>query len=129
MKLSMKLLILPALFFATIFTGCSKDNSPAKTGHRIKYKVTASAGSTVNTVVYIAGNGQSTTLSGLSVPTWESAEFDLPASTGSVSLVATGTAANATSTLKVEIYVDGVSKRESTATGPVSFGTSTTFIF
>lgn len=129
MKSSLKLFILPVLLFSLIFAGCSKDDKPGKSGHKIKYKVTVSAGSTINTVMYMAASGQNTTVSSLSVATWESAEFDMPASTGSVSLSGVGTAANASSTLKVEIIVDGVSKKESTATGQTSFGASTTYFF
>lgn len=117
------------MLLSLIFAGCSKDDKPAKSGHRIKYKVTVSAGSTINTVIYLAASGQNTTISSLSVATWESAEFDMPASTGAVSLAAVGTAANASATMKVEIIVDGVSKKESTATGQTSFGASTTFYF
>jgi hypothetical protein len=130
MKFSLKLLLFPTLLCMLAFAGCSgKGDNPAPTGHKIKYKVDVSSGSTIHTVIYLAASGENTTLSNLSVATWESAEINMPANTGAVSLAAVGTAANASATIKVQIFVDGVMKKESTATGQTSFGTSTTFYF
>src|SRR5687767_14448557 len=123
MKLSLRLLFFPALLCMLAFAGCSgKDDNPAPSGHKIKYKVEVSSGSTIHTVIYMAASGENTTLANLSVPTWESAEFNMPASTGAVSIAAVGTAANASATIKVQIFVDGVMKKESSATGQTSFG-------
>ncbi|MRG48902.1 hypothetical protein GFS24_27575 [Chitinophaga sp. SYP-B3965] len=130
MKFSLKLLLFPALLCMLVFAGCSgKGDNPTPTGHRIKYKAEVSSGSVINLVMYIAASGENTTISNLSVGTWESAEFDLPASTRAVSFGATGTAGSANATIKVQIFVDGVMKKESTATGAASFGANTTFFF
>lgn len=130
MKLSLRLLFFPALLCMLAFAGCSgKDDNPAPSGHKIKYRAEVSSGSSLHTVVYMAASGQSTTLSNLTGTTWESAEFNMPASTGAVSIAGVGTAANASATIKVQIFVDGVMKKESTATGQTSFGASTTFYF
>jgi hypothetical protein len=130
MKLSLRLLLFPALLCMLVFAGCSgKGDNPKPTSHKIKYRAEVSSGSTIHTVVYLAASGENTTLSNLNVPTWESQEFNLPASTGAVSLAVVGTSANASATMKVQIIVDGVVKKESTATGGTSFGASATFYF
>lgn len=130
MKLSLRLLLFPALVCMLAFAGCSgKGDNPKPSSHRIKYKAEVSSGSKINTVIYLAASGENTTISNLSVGTWESEEFNLPANTGAVSFGAVGTAANANATIKVQIIVDGTVKKESTATGAASFGTNATFYF
>jgi hypothetical protein len=130
MKLSLKLLLFPALVCMLAFAGCSgKGDNPKPSGHKIKYKAVASSGSKINTVIYIAASGENTTISNLSVGTWESEEFNLPASTAAVSFGAAGTGADANATLKVQIIVDGAVAKESTSTGAIPFNTSATFYF
>ncbi|SIO50023.1 hypothetical protein [Chitinophaga niabensis] len=129
MKLSLRLLLFPALLCMLAFAGCSgKGDDPKPTGHRIKYRAEVSSGSTIHTVIYIAASGENTTISNLSVGTWESQEFNMPASTAAVSFGALGNPANASANMKVQIIVDGVVKKESTSTGGV-LNASATFYF
>lgn len=130
MKLSLKLLLFPALLCMLAFAGCSgKGDDPKPTSHKIKYRAEVNSGSAITTVVYIAANGQETTVSNLSVGTWESQEVNMPASTLAVSFGAVGTAAAAGGNMKVQIIVDGVVKKESTATGGPALSASATFYF
>lgn len=130
MKLSLRLLLFPALVCMLAFAGCSgKDGDPKPTGHKIKYRAEVSSGSTITTVVYIAASGENTTISNLNVGTWESAEVNMPASTAAVSFGAVGTAAGANATMKVQIIVDGKVAKESTATGGAVLSASTTYYF
>lgn len=129
MKLSLKLLFLPALLFALVFAGCSgKDDNPAPSGHKIQYKAEVSSGSTISSVIYFTASGN-TTVSSLAVTKWESAVLDLPASAGHATVAVVGVGANAQATMKVQVWVDGVMKKESTATGQTSFGASASFTF
>ena len=129
MKFSLRLLLFPALLCMLAFAGCSgKGDDPKPTGHKIKYKAEVSSGSTIHTVIYIAASGENTTIANLSVGTWESAEFNMPASTAAVSFGALGTPANGSASMKVQIIVDGVVKKESTSSGGL-LNASTTFYF
>ena len=129
MKLSLRLLLLPALLCMLVFAGCSgKGDDPKPTGHKIKYRAEVSSGSTIHTVLYIAASGENTTISNLSTATWESQEFNMPASTAAVSFGALGTPANASASMKVQIIVDGVVKKESTSSGGI-LNASATFYF
>lgn len=109
-----------ALLLITLIslTACSKDNkntSPAKS-HKLVYKAEASAGSKVNMSVY-GYDATLTTASGLSGTTWTSPEITAPANANLASITVNGIGANSSSTLKVQIFVDGVLKKEGTSTG------------
>ncbi|GAA4211202.1 hypothetical protein GCM10022289_39830 [Pedobacter jeongneungensis] len=111
-------------FFALVlFTGlmsCKKDDAetPSKSSHKVVFKLEASAGSNISTVVY-GYDTQVTTATSLSGTTWTSQEITVPAGTISLNIAAGATGANATSTLKARIYVDGELKSEGTSSGAV----------
>lgn len=109
-------------FFAVLlFAGlisCKKDENqePSKTSHKVVYKLEASAGSELSVVVY-GYDSQLTSNSSLSGTTWSSPEITVPAGTVVLSVTGNATGANANSTLKAQIYVDGELKREGLSSG------------
>lgn len=111
-----------ALIFAALIAiatlGCSKDknNAPSSTSHKLVFKAEASSGSSLNMVVYGYDNTL-TTVSSLGGTTWTSPEITAPANATVASVVLNAMGANASSTLKVQVYVDGVLKKEGTSTG------------
>lgn len=116
-----KILTLAVVLLTCIFVGCSKDNDDNNdTGQRkVVFKAEASAGSTITTAVYGAqGDGQ-TTATGLSGTTWTSPEITVPANALSVAVAVGGTGVDVSSTLKVQIFVNGELKKEGTSSGTV----------
>jgi len=109
-----------ALMLASTFTSCSKDddNKPASTSHKVVFKATASAGSNISVAVY-AYDANQTTATSLTGTTWTSPEITVPAGTVVATAAVSATGANASSSLKVQIYVDGELKKEGTSTGQI----------
>ncbi len=108
------LLVLTVIFFV----GCSKDKkgtSPS-TSHKLVFKAEASAGSSLNMAVY-GYDATLTTASSLSGTTWTSPEITAPAGSTVASIAVNAMGANASSTLKVQVYVNGVLKKEGTSSG------------
>ncbi|HEY9259489.1 hypothetical protein [Chitinophaga sp.] len=125
MKLLKKILI-PALLLATLFSACKKDdndNAPGKTSHKVVFKAVGSTGVDLNVVVY-GYDTQLTSNSGLSGNTWTSPEINVPASAINAGITIDGIGTSNTSTLKVQIYVDGQLKKEGTSSGPVLAATA-----
>lgn len=106
------------LMFASIFTGCSKDDDhkPSSTSHKVIFKATASAGSNISVAVYGYDNTP-TSATGLSGTTWTSPEINVPAGTVLTTATVNAMGANASSSLKVQVFVDGEFKKEGTSTG------------
>lgn len=107
--------LLMALFLG-ITSSCSNDDDDNGTSHKVVFKATASAGSDMDMVTY----GYDTTLTtatSLSGTTWTSPEITVPAGAIGVNVGMNAMGADASSTLKVQIFVDGELKKEATATG------------
>lgn len=99
--------------------GCSKGgggDTPANASHKVVFKAEASAGSLINMVVY-GHDVTLTTVSAIKKQSWTSPEMDVPASANVASIIANAAGASASATLKVQVYVDGVLKKEGTSTG------------
>lgn len=99
-------------------TSCSSDDdqpNPA-TSHKIVFKAQASSGSDINIAVY-GIDGSATTATSLTGTTWTSPEITAPAGTLTANVGVNAVGANASSTLKVQIYVDGELKKEGTSSG------------
>jgi hypothetical protein len=111
------LAIVAGLLFAV---SCSKkDHSkPAAASHKVVFKAVASDGCNITQAVY--GIDQNvTTKSSLSGTTWQSEEITAPAGSINANVVVGGEGKDASSTLKVQIYVDGELVKEGTSTGEV----------
>lgn len=104
--------------FTTFFLfSCSKDKSnPINTEHKVVFKATASSGSAVNMVVY-GYDATLTTLSSVNSASWTSPEITVPANATVATITANAMGANAAATLKVQVYVDGVLKKEGNSAG------------
>lgn len=97
--------------------GCSDDgDSNSPTTHQVYFQAEASAGSSINQVVY-GFDTSLTTATSLGGMTWKSAEITVPATATVLSINMNAIGVNASSTLKVQIYVDGVLKKEATGSG------------
>lgn len=101
------------------FSSCSKekDGLPSTKEHKVIFKAIASSGSDLDIAVY-GYDTNITTKSGLSGTTWESGEITVPKGTAQVSAQVSAMGANANSTLKVEIWIDGKLVKEGTSSGP-----------
>lgn len=96
---------------------CSKGgDKPSNTSHKIVFKAEASAGSALNMAVY-GYDATLTTVSGLGGITWTSPEITAPSNVNLANITVNAIGVNASSTLKVQIYVNGVLKKEGTSTG------------
>jgi hypothetical protein len=109
-----------ALLFTLAFVGCSKDddNKPSSSSHKVYFKAIASEGSNVSIAVY-GYDAKVTTATSLSGTTWTSPELDVPAGTIVATAAVSATGANASSTLKLQVFVDGELKEEGTSSGQV----------
>lgn len=119
-------LSLVVLSLFAVITSCrNDDDNNVSVSHKIVYKAELSAGSNITSAGYVdVPGGTVIYASGVSGTTWVSPEtaktIGVPkGSTASQTAFATvkATGANATSTLKVQIYVDGALVKEVTATG------------
>lgn len=105
------------LAFAAVAMGCSKDkDKPSGTSHKVVVKAEVSAGSRLINATY-GTETTGTPATGLTGTTWSSPEFTVPAGTHYVTGGAGGEGLNAAATIKVQIYVDGVLKKEGTGSG------------
>lgn len=114
--IKLKALIL-FVFTTLVLFSCSKNKSnPFSTEHKVVFKATASSGSSINMIVY-GYDATLTTLSSVNSSSWTSSEVTVPANATVASITANAIGANAAATLKVEVYVDGVLKKEGNSMG------------
>lgn len=119
MKVSQnKLAKFVALFFTIpLLINCSSDDKgPNNTTKKVVFKAEASTGSSINMAVY-GYDATLTSVSSINNQSWTSPEITVPASANVASVIANAMGANAASTLKVQVYVNGVLKKEGTSTG------------
>ncbi|MCD0457596.1 hypothetical protein LPB85_19335 [Chryseobacterium sp. LC2016-27] len=113
-------MVMAALVFGFV-TSCSNndddDNIPGtnKT-HKVVFKAEASAGSNIEIAVY-GIDGNPTTATSLSGTTWSSPEITTEAGAMSANVAINAVGASTSSTLKVQIWVDGELKKEGTSSG------------
>lgn len=128
MKMFMKL-FLPVMLFTVVFSACSKDkDKPSGGNHKVVFKAMGSAGTNITTAIYVDGGGENVSETNLSGSTWESGELTFSSSVQAINFGVQATGPNASSTMKVQIIVDGVVKKESSATGTILVP-SATFYF
>lgn len=94
----------------------SKDDSPASSVHKAKFRVEVSAGASIIGMTY-GYDDQFKTQSTPSGTVWESAEVTIPAGARTVWMETSGQSPNASGTMKAQIYIDGVLKKEVTSSG------------
>ena len=104
------------LGFATSCSSDDDDESNAATSHKVVFKAEASSGSNIDIAVY-GIDGSATTATSLTGTTWTSTEITAPAGSFTANVAVNAVGANASSTLKVQIYVDGQLKKEGTSSG------------
>ncbi|MDN3694400.1 hypothetical protein QWZ06_19980 [Chryseobacterium tructae] len=110
---------------------CSKDDDDnvngAKKSHKVVFKAIASTGTNIDGAVYgIDGNPTSAT--SLSGTTWSSPEVTSEAGAYNANVVVNAIGVDASSTLKVQIWVDGELKKEGTSSGQY-LSASASYIF
>ncbi|MDH6252922.1 hypothetical protein M2347_002649 [Chryseobacterium sp. H1D6B] len=124
--------VLAGVLLLGFVTSCSNDddddNTPGSgSSHKVVFKAEASSGSNINIAVY-GIDGDATTATSLTGTTWTSPEITAPAGAYTANVAVNAIGANAGSTLKVQIWVDGQLKKEGTSSGQVlSASTSYTF--
>ncbi|ACU59627.1 hypothetical protein [Chitinophaga pinensis] len=109
-----------ALLLSLVFVACSKDddNKPSSSSHKVYFKAVASTGSSISVAVW-GYDGKTTTASSLSGTTWTSPEFEVPAGTIIANAAVSATGVNASSTLKLQVFVDGEMKDEGSSSGEI----------
>lgn len=118
MKNFSKLLSLIFVLSLTLLISCKKDKETSGS-HKVVFKAVGSADSNIGVAVYADGSGKTESFTSLSGNTWTSAEYTISSSAHTVNFGANGTGAAASSTLTVEIWVDGVKKADGRSTGTV----------
>lgn len=111
-----KLSIVSILFAAMLTSSCSKDkdDNPTSVTHKVQFIATASAGGSISTASYgVDGDAHSAT--NLSGTSWTSPELTAPAGAYNANILVNGAGTSNASSLKVGIYVDGVLKKEESA--------------
>lgn len=113
---SMMLLLAVGLVFG--ISSCSRDDEGGGGSggtHKVVFKAVGSEGVVIKTAGYTVGT-EIHTKSDLSVNTWSSEEITITGNTP-LSAIANAIGTGASSTLKVQIFVDGKLVKESTSTG------------
>ena len=100
---------------------CSNDDDDnnvngAGKSHKVVFKAIASSGSNIDVAVY-GIDGNPTTASSLSGTTWSSPEVTSGPGAYNANVAVNAIGSNASSTLKVQIWVDGELKKEGTSSG------------
>jgi hypothetical protein len=111
-------LLLIGLF--AVVTSCHGDEERYEVSHKIMYKAEVSAGSNLKMVEWTGHFDPPTSVSGTTWTTETTETMRLRVGeivNDPVFINAYATGANSSSTLKVQIYVDGVLKKEVTTTG------------
>lgn len=113
-----KLATLILLIFATLFFfSCSKDDdSPINTSNKVIFKAETSSGSLINMIVY-GYDTTLTTISNVNSQSWTSPEITVPSNANVASIMVNAMGASASSSLKVQVYVNGTLEKEGTSTG------------
>ena len=112
-KRKMIMMAAAAAFGVFAFASCKKDKASS---HKVQFKAEASAGSNISMAGY-GIDGDATTATSLSGTTWTSPEITAPAGSMSANVAVNADGADASSTLKVQIYVDGKMVKEGTSSG------------
>jgi len=120
-----------AVMVLSFVESCRKDNDDdtsedIKT-QKVVFKAEASSGVNISKAVY-GIDGNPITVNGLSGTTWTSPEITAEGVVYNSNVVVNATGVDAASTLKVQIWVDGVLKKESVASG-LTLSASTSYTF
>ncbi|PWN66620.1 hypothetical protein [Chryseobacterium oncorhynchi] len=112
--------LLATMLFGFV-TSCSKDDDDnnvngAGKSHKVVFKAIASSGADIDVAVY-GIDGNPTTATSLSGTTWTSPEVTSEAGAYNANVAVNAVGTNASSTLKVQIWVDGELKKEGTSSG------------
>lgn len=123
--------VLLTTMFIGFLSSCSNDddddNGPAKKSHKVVFKAIASSGSNIEVAVY-GIDGNPTTASSLSGTTWTSPEVTSEAGAYNANVAVNAIGTDGSSTLKVQIWVDGELKKEGTSSGQY-LSASASYIF
>ncbi|PJJ62852.1 hypothetical protein [Chryseobacterium geocarposphaerae] len=115
-------MVVMATLFIGLVASCKNDDDDNIPGsgksHKVVFKAIASSGSDIDVAVY-GIDGNTTSASSLSGTTWSSPEVTAEAGAYSANVAVSATGANASSTLKVQVWVDGELKKEGTSSGQV----------
>ncbi|AZA79748.1 hypothetical protein EG347_20805 [Chryseobacterium sp. G0186] len=113
--------VLLATMLLGFITSCSNDDDDdngngAGKSHKVVFKAIASSGTNIDVAVY-GIDGNPTTASSLSGTTWSSPEVTSEPGAYNANVAVNAIGTDASSTLKVQIWVDGELKKEGTSSG------------
>lgn len=113
--------VLMATMLMGFVASCSKDDDDnnvygAGSTHKVVFKAIASSGCNIDVASY-GIDGNPTTATSLSGTTWSSPEVTSEKGAYSATVAVNAIGVDASSTLKVQIWVDGELKKEGTASG------------
>lgn len=122
-----KILSLSLILSLTLLFACKKDkkDAPSNGTHKVVFKAIGSAGTKIGVAVYTDGSGKNESFTSLDTQNWTSNEYTIPSSAHAVTFGANGTGADPSSTLVVEIWVDGVKAAEGKSTGKILSSSAT----
>lgn len=122
-KISTFLALSFGLLVLTVLFSCKKDDDNT---HEIEFRVSTSANAHIDAVTYTNVQGEATNLTEINSNNW-SAKVTVQGGVKVVSLTATGVAADASGSMKVQILSNGSVVAESSASGQV-LSNSTTYV-
>ncbi|WP_333696532.1 MmpS family transport accessory protein [Flavobacterium sp.] len=107
------------LFFllSIIITGCSSDDNSSNS-RKVTFKVVGSNGANITTIVY-ALNSETFPVLNVNSSNWTSEEITLPADVNILSLSGNAIGSSASSSIRLEILVNGQVKKQQSASGTV----------
>jgi hypothetical protein len=119
MKTSIYVLRNLAIIVLLGLAACKKENSNSNS-RKVEYKVIVSPQTTITEITYTDENGLDKKVTPDKQSIWSSGTLTIPASvnTLNISAVAPGSFGLPLLSMKVQIYVDGVLKKEETKDGP-----------
>lgn len=112
---------LSIVFFTFLFgiiAACSSDNDNSIAGKKASFKVVGSNGANISTIVYALGS-ETFPVTNVNNTSWSSQEITIPNNVNTLSLSGNATGTSQSSSIRLEIYVNGQLKKQQTTSGTV----------
>lgn len=120
MKSTRKLLknLLFVLLLTISLSGCSNDDGNSSNERKVTFKVIGTNGANITTIVY-ALDSETFPVLNVNSSNWTSEEITLPADVNILSLSGNAIGSSASSSIRLEILVNGQVKKQQSASGTV----------
>lgn len=114
--------LLKSLLFVLLLTvtlsGCSNDDGNSSNERKVTFKVIGTNGANITTIVY-ALDSETFPVLNVNSSNWTSEEITLPADVNNLSLSGNAIGSSASSSIRLEILVNGQVKKQQSASGTV----------